>query len=197
MLLGVHWASEMCRLVVVQSLSCVQLVCDLTNCSLPRSSFPGKNTGAGCHFLPQGIFPTQRLNLLSYISWTGRRILYQWATREAHWGGFVSFIKSGKFGPLFLRIFSLTFLSSLWNMYTPTVYMLALLMVPYRSFRLSSPFLTLFISALQLIIDLQLDRFNQMCWFCLLSAQIFYWVLLVNLSLKSLYCSQFLFGFFL
>ena len=145
MLLGVHWASEMCRLVVVQSLSCVQLVCDLTNCSLPRSSFPGKNTGAGCHFLPQGIFPTQRLNLLSYISWTGRRILYQWATREAHWGGFVSFIKSGKFGPLFLRIFSLTFLSSLWNMYTPTVYMLALLMVPYRSFRLSSPFLTLFI----------------------------------------------------
>ena len=24
---------------------------------------PGKNTGAGCHFLLQGIFPTQRLNL--------------------------------------------------------------------------------------------------------------------------------------
>ena len=23
---------------------------------------PGKNTGVGCHFLPQGIFPTQRLN---------------------------------------------------------------------------------------------------------------------------------------
>ena len=25
--------------------------------------FPGKNTGVGCHFLLQGIFPTQRLNL--------------------------------------------------------------------------------------------------------------------------------------
>ena len=25
--------------------------------------FPGKNIGVGCHFLLQGIFPTQRLNL--------------------------------------------------------------------------------------------------------------------------------------
>ena len=25
--------------------------------------FPGKNTGVGCHFLLQGIFPTQELNL--------------------------------------------------------------------------------------------------------------------------------------
>ena len=25
--------------------------------------FPGKNTGMGCHFLLQGIFPTQQLNL--------------------------------------------------------------------------------------------------------------------------------------
>ena len=25
--------------------------------------FPGKNTGVGCHFLLQGIFPTQGLNL--------------------------------------------------------------------------------------------------------------------------------------
>ena len=24
--------------------------------------FPGKNTGVGCHFLLQGIFPTQRSN---------------------------------------------------------------------------------------------------------------------------------------
>ena len=31
-----------------------RLLC-LRNC-------PGKNTGAGCHFLLQGIFPTQRLN---------------------------------------------------------------------------------------------------------------------------------------
>ena len=26
-------------------------------------NFPGKNMGAGCHFLLQGIFPTQGLNL--------------------------------------------------------------------------------------------------------------------------------------
>ena len=36
------------------------------DCSLPGSSshgiFPGKNTGVGCHFLRQGIFPTQGLN---------------------------------------------------------------------------------------------------------------------------------------
>ena len=35
--------------------------------------FPGKSAGAGCHFLLQGIFPTQGLNL-------GRQILYHWAT---------------------------------------------------------------------------------------------------------------------
>ena len=39
--------------------------------------FPGKNTGVGCHFLLQGIFPAQRLNphLLHC-----RQILYHWAT---------------------------------------------------------------------------------------------------------------------
>ena len=35
--------------------------------------FPGKNTGVGCHFLLQGIFPTQRWGRTSYI---GRQILY-------------------------------------------------------------------------------------------------------------------------
>ena len=29
--------------------------------------FPGKNTGVGCHSLPQGIFPTQGLNLSQQI----------------------------------------------------------------------------------------------------------------------------------
>ena len=33
-----------------------------TRLPYPWSS-PGKNTGVGCHFLVQGIFPTQRLNL--------------------------------------------------------------------------------------------------------------------------------------
>ena len=39
--------------------------CEPMNCSLPGSSpwnSPGKNTGAGCHFLLQGNFPTQKLN---------------------------------------------------------------------------------------------------------------------------------------
>ena len=40
--------------------------------------FPGKNTGVGCHFLLQGIFPTQGLNPgLSCLTCFGRQVLYQ------------------------------------------------------------------------------------------------------------------------
>ena len=45
------------------------------DCSLPSSSvhgiFPGKNTGVGCHFLLQSIFPTQGWNphLLYLLQW--------------------------------------------------------------------------------------------------------------------------------
>ena len=42
--------------------------------------FPGKNTRVGCHFLLQGVFPTQGSNLVSGIA--GRRFTFQ-ATREA------------------------------------------------------------------------------------------------------------------
>ena len=42
-------------------------LCGPTDCSPPVSSVhrnsPDKNTGAGCHFLFQGVFPTQGLNL--------------------------------------------------------------------------------------------------------------------------------------
>ena len=44
--------------------SCPTL-CDPIDCSLPGSSvqdFPGNRTGVGCHFLLQGIFPTQGSN---------------------------------------------------------------------------------------------------------------------------------------
>ena len=45
--------------------SCLTL-CNPIDCSLPGSSVhedsPGKNTGAGCHTLLQGIFPSQGLN---------------------------------------------------------------------------------------------------------------------------------------
>ena len=37
--------------------------CDPMDCRLPcPGDSPGKNTGAGCHFLLQGIFPTQGWN---------------------------------------------------------------------------------------------------------------------------------------
>ena len=54
--------------------SCLTL-CDPMDCSLPGSSihgiFPGKNSGVGCHFLLQGIFPTQgsKLRLLRLLRW--------------------------------------------------------------------------------------------------------------------------------
>ena len=49
--------------------------CGPVDYSLPGSSlhFPGKNTEVGCHFLLQGIFPTQRSNprLLLLLHWLG------------------------------------------------------------------------------------------------------------------------------
>ena len=46
--------------------------------------FPGNNTGVGCHFLLQGIFPTQGLNPhLLWLWQIGRWILYHRATWEA------------------------------------------------------------------------------------------------------------------
>ena len=45
---------------------------------------PGKNTGVGCHFLFQGIFPNQGWNLRVRHLLHCRRILYHWATRETH-----------------------------------------------------------------------------------------------------------------
>ena len=48
---------------------------DSVDCSLTGSSVhgdsPGKNPGVGCHFLPQGIFPTQGSNpcLLRLLYW--------------------------------------------------------------------------------------------------------------------------------
>ena len=45
--------------------SCPTL-CSLMDCSLPGSTihgnFPGRTSGVGCHFLLQGIFPTQGSN---------------------------------------------------------------------------------------------------------------------------------------
>ena len=48
--------------VKVKSLSCVRLFATPWTVSLPGSSGGGKSTGVGCHFLLQGIFPTQGSN---------------------------------------------------------------------------------------------------------------------------------------
>ena len=56
------------------------ILCSPVDCSLPGSSvrgiFSGKNTGMGCHFLLQGIFSTQGLNLFLLFLLLCRGILY-------------------------------------------------------------------------------------------------------------------------
>ena len=56
---SIIWLQQKC----VLSQSCPTL-CNPMDCSLPGSSVHGgKNTRVGCHFLLQGIFPTQGSNL--------------------------------------------------------------------------------------------------------------------------------------
>ena len=56
------------RIKIPRNQLCLTL-CNCMDCSLPGSlqytpwSSPGKNTGVGCHFFLQGIFPTKRLDL--------------------------------------------------------------------------------------------------------------------------------------
>ena len=61
--------------VIVVVIKSCPTFCDPMDYSSPGSSvwdFPGKNIGVSCHFLLQGIFPTQGLNHLLL----GRQILY-------------------------------------------------------------------------------------------------------------------------
>ena len=57
------------------------ILCDPTGHNLPRLlcpwNFPSRNTGVGCHFLLQGIFPTQGSNPGLLCLCIGRQILYQ------------------------------------------------------------------------------------------------------------------------
>ena len=57
----------------------------IKDCLCPWN-FPGKNTGVLCHFLLQGIFPTQGSDL---VSRTAGRFFIIWATRKAqeYWSG--------------------------------------------------------------------------------------------------------------
>ena len=74
-----------CR--VVPECLVVSTLCDPLDYSPPGSSvhgvFPGKNTGPGCHFLLQRIFPTQGSNPCLLCLLHCRQIIYHWATREA------------------------------------------------------------------------------------------------------------------
>ena len=73
-------------LLAILSHLCLTL-CEPMDCNLQDTSVhgdsPGENTGAGCHSLLQGIFPTQGSNpsLLRLLHY--RRVLFHWATREA------------------------------------------------------------------------------------------------------------------
>ena len=70
-------------LIILQLLSCIQLFWDPMDCSLLGPSvhgiFPGKNTRVGCHFLLQGIFPTQGANP-SLLRWQVEHLPLD------HWG---------------------------------------------------------------------------------------------------------------
>ena len=63
-------------------LSCVWLFETLAG-QAPLSVGLSKNTGVGCHFFLQGIFPTQGLTYFSCVFWIDRWILYHCATWKA------------------------------------------------------------------------------------------------------------------
>ena len=83
--------------VVVQSLSHVWLFATLWTVARQASypwDFPGKNTGAGCHCLLQGLFPTQGLNpcllhcrqiLLPLSRWGSPWFLWVWVQNLFWW----------------------------------------------------------------------------------------------------------------
>ena len=58
-------------------------VCDPMECILLGPSVHGKNIGVGCHFLLQGIFPTQGSNSCLLVSCIDRWIIYHCTTWEA------------------------------------------------------------------------------------------------------------------
>ena len=64
-------------------------LCNPMDCSLPGTSIheisPGKNTGVGCHFLLQGIFPNRNQNYISCVSCIGMHILYQLSHGGSAW----------------------------------------------------------------------------------------------------------------
>ena len=72
---------------VAKSLQSCPTLCNPMDCSLPGSSVhgesPGKNTGVGCHVLPQRIFWTRDRTCISYVSCIGRQVLYHQCQLES------------------------------------------------------------------------------------------------------------------
>ena len=63
---GHNLATEQTKQKVTQSCATLRLHGLKPTGLLCPCKFPGKNTGVGCHFLFQGIFPIQRSNHASY-----------------------------------------------------------------------------------------------------------------------------------
>ena len=86
--LSLHFQCRVCW--VTQS--CPTL-CNPMDCSPPGTSVhadsPGKSTGAGCHALLQGIFPTQGLNPgLLHSWWILYHLSHQQSPRILEWAAF-------------------------------------------------------------------------------------------------------------
>ena len=79
--------SGIAGLLLLFSYRSAQLFCDPMDCSPPRLlcpwSFPGKNTGVGCHFLLQRIRGSSQSKDQTDAFCIGRWVLYHRATREA------------------------------------------------------------------------------------------------------------------
>ena len=69
-----HYHNYSCVYSCVLSEHTALTLCDPVDCSPPHSSV--KNTGVGCHFLLQGIFPAQGLKPCLPCLLHGRQILY-------------------------------------------------------------------------------------------------------------------------
>ena len=67
--------------------------CGQSSALCHRWNFRGKNTGVSCHFLFQGIFPTQGSNLHLWHL-LGREILYHRATWKVYHLQLVSGLKA-------------------------------------------------------------------------------------------------------
>ena len=79
-----RWKKRVICFIPMSVWSCLTL-CDsmtITHQAPLTWNFPDKNTGVGCHFLLQGIFPTRYQTWVSYISCIGRRIIYHYTTWE-------------------------------------------------------------------------------------------------------------------